>query len=184
VDQVLQQQQVQADSDTRYYLVNLLTFFSHTDRLFEFTPDGFRLRALAAYYSDARQAKNRTQRRKLLRRIGDVALFVAGVFADSLQRKPVDVDYYLAMGGHAYGTLADEPSTAPPAAGLRTVFSELAEKFTRYVDVLSEVTQVGLRCQDIDLLYQRWLRSGSRQAQRDLLRLGLAPCAPDTLARH
>jgi len=37
-----------------------------------------------------------------MQRLGDTALFIAGVFADSLNRKLVDVDYYVAMGGTAY----------------------------------------------------------------------------------
>ena len=46
------------------------------------------------------------ERERGLQRLGDVSLFVAGFFAHSFARKLIDIDYHIAMGGQAYGTLA------------------------------------------------------------------------------
>ena len=43
-----------------------------------------------------------SQQRATLKQVGDLSLFLSGFFADSLQRKLVDVDYYVSIGGYAY----------------------------------------------------------------------------------
>ena len=53
-------------------------------------------------YSDALEEESGEARNQILRRLGDVALFISGVFSRSLKRRVVDVDYYIAMGGGAY----------------------------------------------------------------------------------
>ena len=72
------------------------------------------------------------QQRATLKEVGDVSLFISGFFADSLQRKLVDVDYYVSIGGCAYTALSRrETDTFSP------VFAELAENFATFVDVLT-----------------------------------------------
>src|SRR5215468_9909274 len=46
------------------------------------------------------------ERRRQLREIGDTSLYVSGFWSDSLAQAAVDVDYYIEMGGSAYGALA------------------------------------------------------------------------------
>src|SRR5262245_51230912 len=46
------------------------------------------------------------ERRKKLRDIGDTSLYVSGFWGESLEEAAVDVDYYVEMGGSAYGELA------------------------------------------------------------------------------
>jgi len=171
VEKTLRKQRIDAESGTCYYLVNLLTFFAQSENLYEYTPDGWRIRPLADYFADARQAANREQRHNLLRRIGDVALFVAGVFAESLQRKPVAIDYYFSMGGRAYSALAAE-SVPRQQLALQGVFTELSANFVRFVDVLTAVTRVQKKAPDLQHLYANFLCEGDRQTQRDLLSLG------------
>ena len=73
-----------------------------------------------------------SRQRDSLRRVGDASLFVAGFFSDSLKRRLVDVDYYATLGAHAYSTLGRGGDYLAPT------FAELAEKFLRFIDVLSE----------------------------------------------
>jgi hypothetical protein len=56
--------------------------------------------------SDALEAPSAVERERGLQRLGDVSLFIAGFFAHSFARKLIDIDYHIAMGGRAYGTLA------------------------------------------------------------------------------
>jgi len=163
-------QHLSAAEDTVSYVVRLLASFARTENLFERTPDGLMQRPLALFYADAVDATSVEERNMALRRLGDVALFISGIFADSLNRKVVDVDYYIAMGGNAYGHLADGVS-------LTEVFSELAGKFAAFVEVLGEVSdRTSLKSNaDIMRIYEIWIRTGSERAARKLRKLGVEP---------
>jgi hypothetical protein len=90
-------QQVDVEDETAAYVINLLAQCSRTTALFQSTPDGLDLKPLALIYADAVEAPTAERRNRALKQLGDVALFIAGLFADSLKRKLVDVDYYIAM---------------------------------------------------------------------------------------
>jgi hypothetical protein len=104
-------------------------------------------------------------------------LFISGVFADSLNRKLVDVDYYIAMGGNAYSYLSDSSHNTLRWQVLSEVFEELASKFAVFVDILGEVSENAHFNRDVDVmrLYEVWLRTGSKRAGRRLQRLGIQP---------
>jgi hypothetical protein len=104
-------------------------------------------------------------------------LFIAGFFAQSFARKLVDIDYHIAMGGRAYGTLADHLRGSIRGQAFATVFLELAQKFQRLVDVLNEVAEMAHTHSDKDILrlYEIWLKTGSPRAFAILQRLGVAP---------
>jgi hypothetical protein len=108
IDDVVARQQVDIDPHASHYVVNMLTLFSRSDELYEDDGDHYGLRPLALMLADAADAESTEHRNQLLQRIGDVALFVAGFFASSLEKKAVDVDYYIHMGGNAYGSLSEE----------------------------------------------------------------------------
>ena len=179
VTEAVSHQKLNASDETVYYLVNLLTTFTRSDQLYEQTPDGIMIRPLATMYADAVQAPSLEDRNQALKRLGDVALFIAGVFADSLNRKVVDVDYYIAMGGNAYGCLSDSVRGAFRWRGFSGVFSELADRFTDFVDVLDEVCEhAPMRSADDTVrLYELWQRTGSERVARRLQRLGVQPLA-------
>ncbi len=183
----MDRQRMVAETGTVHYVVELLTAFSRSEELFEKTPEGPTLKPLAAIYSDALQAVSPGSRNEALRRLGDTALFISGVFADSLNRKLVDVDYYIAMGGNAYGHLSETPPTTRRDSALSEVFGELAAKFPEFVDVLGELsdsTQLSSG-RDILRLYEIWLRTGSKRAARRLREVGIQPSeAVTTQTRH
>ena len=77
-------------------------------------------------------------------RIGDISLFVAGFFGESLARRQVDVDYYVRMGGFAYGSLSDAVRRSVRGRVYTAVFAELAAKFQDFVDVLTEIREIAL----------------------------------------
>ena len=170
VDAALVRQRLQAGDLTAFYVVNLLTTFIHLDRevraSLEDEPLALQLsRALGAGGSGRRHA---------LRVLGDVSLFVAGFFPDSLNRKLVDVDYYATLGGYAYESLSRfESDTFAP------VFAELAGSFLSFVDVLSEVSERSAINTNTDLLrlYEKWLRTGSRRNGQILVERGIVPNA-------
>lgn len=173
----MRRQQVTAEAHTEHYMVNLLTSYSRAENLHEGDSPGRGFKPLALMLADAFEAPTPEARRFALQRLGDFSLFIAGFFADSLARKLVDVDYYIRMGGTAYETLAGERGVNLRQQVMLEVFAELADKFTDFVDVLAEVAQQNRVFSESDILrlYDLWLKTGSRRAERLLKELGLTP---------
>lgn len=177
VTEALQRQRLEITDMTVVYLVNLLVCFTRSEALFEHAADGPALKPLALHYRDALEAPTATLRYRALRRLGDVALFVAGILSHSLRRKAVDVDYYVNMGGNAYAVLAQSTRGRGLTRVPSETWAELADNFVHCVDVLGEVNEQARPSTDADLLrlYETWLRTGSRRAGRLLREAGVEP---------
>ena len=162
VDGALANQHVEAGELTAFYVVHLLSEFVR--RPGDDEPLGPKL--LAALDASG------VQRRATLKQVGDASLFISGFFVDSLRRKPVDVDYYMTIGGRAYDALSRDDD-----GGFSPVFAELAEKFAAFVDILSEVSERTSCATNSDLLrlYERWLRTGGRRSGQLLVERGIVP---------
>ena len=167
VEGAMTRQNLKTSEWTAYYVVRLLAgrvAAGREETAFDAEPLGVRL-ALAL------QAEGVAQREGL-RSVGDASLFVAGFFSDSLQRRLVDSDYYIALGANAYGRLAGADDDA-----FADVFGEMADKFVPLVDVLAEISDRAALGSNRDLLrlYDRWLRTGSRRDESLLAERGLLP---------
>ena len=176
VEDVIVRQGVNVDPHAAHYVVNLLTLFSRSDELYE-DDERYGLKPLALMLADATDAETAERRTSVLQRIGDVALFIAGFFADSLATKVVDLDYYIHMGGNAYGSLSEEVRGTFRGNAFADVYRELAIKFQILVDVLNEISDGPRDGSDIDTLrtYEVWLKTGSRRAERLLRQQGVVP---------
>ena len=182
VHDALVRQQVEVDDHTEHYVVNVLTMFSRSEALFDQTSAGPRLKPLALMLADAMDAPSDEQRSRTLQRLGDVSLFVAGFLSHGFARRLVDVDYHIAMGGRAYGTLADCCGHGTRGRALASVFAELAAKFQRLVDALNDVSEMSWKQSDRDVLrlYEVWLKTGSPRAHGLLRGLGVEPAVVPT----
>jgi hypothetical protein len=179
----LEHQHIRVGEHTEHYIVNLLAMFAQTDALFEPGPEQrSRLKPLALLLADAVETADDHQRLRVLQRLGDVALFVAGFLAGCSARRQVDVEYHIAMGGRAYGALAQAPFHGAKRV-LTNVFSELANKFPPLVDALNEISDSAHKSQrDVLRLYELWHTTGSRRAHRLLMQLGVQPVAAGKFA--
>ncbi len=182
----LSHQHVAVEGETEHYVVNLLTMFSDADALYERNDRSpGRMKPLVVMLGEALEAPTPEARCRGLQRLGDVSLFIAGFFSAGFARKLVDVDYHVAMGGQAYGTLAE---SVPAARGrtLRQVFAELAAKFQPMVDALNEISESAYAHSSKDRLrqYELWVKTGSERSRRILRKLGIepAPAARSVLA--
>jgi hypothetical protein len=166
VDAALRRQHLAAGELTEFYLVNLLAAFVH----FETSPAAGD-EALGVRFARALQAAGPRQR-DALREVGDLSLFISGFFADSLNRRLVDVDYYIQLGARAYSSLARSGDLP-----LGDVFDELAGNFPAFVDVLNEVSERTSSSSNTDLLrlYEKWMRTGSRRTGDILVARGIVP---------
>ena len=185
IDAAIDSLGVDVDPHAAHYVVNLLTLFARSEDLYEDHGEAYGLKPLALMMVDAADAPSAAERTFSLQRIGDVALFIAGFFADSLARKLVDLDYYIHMGGTAYGSLSDEIRGTLRGRALADVYRELARKFQIVVDVLNEVRDAARCSSDIDLLriYEVWLRTGSKRAAVLLRQNGVVPM-PNAVSRN
>lgn len=170
-------QQVRAHEETQCYIVNLLTGYLRADQLFEPGADGLSIRPLALMYAQALEAQTVRDRDSSLRRLGDVALFISGLFANSLCHSLVDVDYYIQMGGNAYGFLAGSTRTAQMTRALKIAYMELSDRFAAFTDVLAEVSEAGRLNNSVDImrLFEIWQFTGSRRIAEKLRGLGIEP---------
>jgi hypothetical protein len=175
LDEVIQRQRVVIAELTEFYLVNLLSEFATSDKLFSQEQEGRKdHEPLAVLYHRALQ-QEREERIRTLRRLGDVSLYKAGFFAGALQSSVVGPDYYIQMGGTAYGQVAELSS----GAGFAEVYRELCSKFRALVDVLEEIAARGMvqgGPTGTLKVYESWVRTGSNKLERVLVDAGvLAP---------
>ena len=171
VESALSRQQLRANELTSYYLVDLLCRFVRSDERIPFSDDAGE--PLALRLGRALGSGGLEQRARL-RNLGDFSLFMTGFFSDSLNRRAVDVDYYVSMGEYAYGSLSRREADA-----FGEVFSELARKFVPFTDVLADVSErTGIRSSvDVLRLYEKWLRTGSPRDGQRLADRGILPNA-------
>lgn len=181
---VLADQRVAVEEQTEHYVVAMLTAFARSERLYESPAEGRHLKPLVLMFSEALEAATAAERELALQRLGDISLFMAGFFARSFARSLVDVDYHIAMGGRAYGTLARSLERTRSHAPAQ-VFAELAAKFQLLVDALGEISDAAYvhTQRDILRLYEIWLKTGSVRTRRLLRRLGIE-AAPVALRMH
>jgi hypothetical protein len=154
------------------YLVALLEHYLVSDNLYIQDDKGKKTQeTLAEMYLRAQTTELAHQRNDLLRRTGETSLYIGGFFGDSLQRKLVDLDYYVGMGEVAYRSLAN----VIRHDDLAEVYGELSGRFGKYVDVLTYVSQKSLIQSDQNLLrlYERYIRTGSDMARAQLIEQGI-----------
>jgi hypothetical protein len=169
-------QAVRSSEETEFYLVKLLEAFAHADR------DWFD-RPLALDYLESFHSPL-PHRYGQLKRVGDTALFVSGLFMESVHRKLVSSDYYMQLGRRAYSHLSVLSSGVGAVPG--DLFAELAERFADFVRVLAEISFERMFRGDTHTLrvYTRWLYTRSERDARWLLRRGIIPYAPPRGSRH
>ncbi|HYD40710.1 MAG TPA: hypothetical protein VEB43_07755 [Anaeromyxobacter sp.] len=168
VGETLAHRKLRVQEVTEFYLVDLLASFLEREKLYVERQDGaVRAQPLAMILLEALQ-KDRAERTRELRRLGDTALYVSGFFGDSLARSVAGVDYYIAMGERAYGALAE--------GGRDDLFGELAERFGEFVDVFAEIAELSNLRSNRGLLrlYERFLATRSTRVAELLRERGVA----------
>jgi hypothetical protein len=167
VTSAIKNQGVDTSEPTECYLVNLLAAFAKAP----LDDEPLALKLASAAFG------NPEERVRQLKEVGDRSLYVSGFFADSLQRKLVDVDYYIQIGRGAYVELAHYFRGYRHSEVFGGVYDELGSKFPRFVDVLAEVSETTSMTSNLGLVqvYERWLRTGSERMARRLRQQGVLP---------
>jgi len=178
ISTAVKHQQQNLAPETVFYLANLLTDFTYTENVFDKYSEGNALPPLVMIYAEAIEATTREQQNIHLKKLGDLSLFISGLFSYSLNRSLVDIDYYIAMGGNAYSNLANNTRSINSKT-FSEIYNELADKFVAAIDILTEVGDKmnSKNNRDIMRLYEIWQRTGSRLAADRLRREGIDPIA-------
>ena len=175
VQGAVKNQNVKIQPETEFYIVKLLNRFIFIESLYSKNSNGnLEDQPIALLYKEALDAQDNPMRKSLFQNVGDISLYKAGFFRESLNRSKIDVEYYIGMGGAAYlnaSKITDERH-------FQTLFSELSEKFDRFVKVLFEVserTSLSSTKTETEILrmYDLWSNTGSERAARVLKKSGI-----------
>lgn len=172
VDQAVAHLKLSPLPQSKNYLVGVLEHYMFANNLFPVDDEtGKRRRETLAELFLRAQNSAPSVRLDLLKQLGDTSLYISGFFGDSLTRQVVDLDYYKDMGGVAYASLAK----ASTDELLSRVYGEFSERFATFVDVLTLISQEAMVQTNGDLLrlYNRYLMTGSRLAEEQLMERGL-----------
>lgn len=166
---------LQVSEHAQHYLVQLLGHFITTENFVPTDLEGRPAETLTQQLALALEQEQSEARAQRLRQLGDYSLYVAGFFSDSLSRKLVDVDYYIGMGGAAYENAARLQEKKARAE----LFLELARKFPKFVEVLSQISDdTGFNPdshRDLLRVYDLWLKTGAKKFANQLVKAGINP---------
>ncbi|MGZ3742904.1 MAG: hypothetical protein ACXWRE_02130 [Pseudobdellovibrionaceae bacterium] len=184
VRQGLAQRKIETYPNVESYLVDLLHYYLDAKNLFEPDYDEFGRKipkTLAEMYLHANNAEDQQIKVELLKKLGDRSLYMSGFFGDSLQRKIVDVDYYVNMGGVAYATLAG----CVREDTIAKVYSTISKRFIEFVDVLTYISHNSLikSNESVLRLYDRYMTTGSELAREKLTEMGVLPLVQEQSKR-
>ncbi len=173
IHEACKQRHINAHPQIEAYLVQILKQYLVSQNFHqplqqdsaEKPPDTFAEMYLMAM--NAESPKNK----ELMRTVADRALYLTGYFAESLQKKVVDFDYYTEIGAAAYYNL----SVWTKEDTLSSVFTTFSKRFNDFVDVLNYVSEKSQIQSDSNVLklYDRYLRTGSELAREKLNELGV-----------
>lgn len=171
VDEAFSQRNIEPNPLAVNYLVNLLIHYMNTENLFDETSEsGKKTRStLAELYLKAMNSEPSLQL-DLIRKLGNTSLYVSGFFAESLNKKVVDIEYYVNMGETAFDFLSK--NIAEDA--YKNLYKNFALQFVDYMDSLTYIAQKSSLHNNNDLLklYDNYKKTGSDLAKETLIENG------------
>lgn len=155
--------------DTLWYVGTVLARFGTSDQLFHYDRGEVSIRPLALLYKDAHEAQTQWQKCLLFRQLGDLALFLGALFPEHYEKRGIGQDYLVGMGSGAYDYLADNTNNK------RHLFSELAQAFTKLLDLIAQACLKQTQFDACDILksYQRWRATQDPRLAQQLQSLGI-----------
>jgi hypothetical protein len=171
VCQIVDENQHEITDEAKIYMIHLLTSFSSVENYFEKDSRGdLKDKPLAIRWLES-LLKTPSKSYHSLKKIGDISLYTAGFFSESVVRKLINLDYYFTMGHMAYQRL----SNISNKKGLSKLFDELGEKFPVMVDIISNVAYQTRSHSDQNILalFEKWQMTKSKHLQKILEAKGI-----------
>ncbi len=123
------------DRDLTLYISDLLVEFVHIDNLYKLRDEqGKRLEYLIDMLLEAAEQQP-AQERETRKHIGDYAMFIVGLYPETLtrRRQAVSPEYYIAQGKQSYLLVAELDRSKPT----EPLFRKLSDKFEYCVTALN-----------------------------------------------
>ncbi len=177
VEQEINRQKAHISEEASFYLVNLLTNFFKTEKLYTKDTEGnFVEVPLALILAKALNADS-IEKIQLYKKLGDHSLYVSGFFSESIHRKSIDMKYYVSMGENAYNELSHIMKAIKHNEALALIYYELSQKFIKLTDILAEVREASRITSNKDLLkmYEHWISTKSQRLEKKLIQEGIIP---------
>lgn len=173
VENAISHQHLKVSDMSQFYVVNMLNRFMKTGELFDWERDHYEEIPLAQLLDKALNSSPSTKI-KVLKKMGDNALYISGFFSDYIESKLVNLDYYVSMGECAYKNLSGVFAREKTFCEL---YNELAVNFIGFKDILLEVRNSGRIISNATLvkLYETWLKTGDPLIKEKLQREGIVP---------
>ncbi|MBT4760150.1 MAG: hypothetical protein HOO06_00510 [Bdellovibrionaceae bacterium] len=172
VDSAFKQLKIKTFPLVQTYLVSVLDYYLVMDNLFEKSDKTGRYdqKMLSELYLEA-GTLSKEKKLETLKQLGDSSLYMSGFFGDSLSKKIIDLDYYVDMGGAAYGDL----STITRDDIYSRLYKEISYRFVEFMDAFSLISQNSMIQSNKDLLklYDKYLSTGSELAKEQLAKEGI-----------
>lgn len=164
-------QNVVLSENTKKYITELLSNNMNPENLIKKNDNNpYPETPLAILFQQATMEEASTKI-KMFKFIGDYSLYIGGYFSESLNRKIIDVDYYISMGSNAYNNL----SGLSASGDNKEIFAELYDKFLKVVELITEIsfTTNSSTSNDLIRLYDRWLKTGNTILEQKLNERGI-----------
>ena len=176
VNKAVEDLHVHADEVVIFYIVNLLSEFLKPENLYTDLEPGSEKEPLTVLLEKALNCEQGEQIKRF-KHLGDFSLFISGFFSDSLYKRLVSSDFYTFIGCTSYNQLAYIMKTKVQSKTFWEIYHELAENFSVFVDILSEVSNKSFSHTNKDLLktYERWLKTKSLRDEKILKKEGIFP---------
>lgn len=118
-----------------YYSSKVMDKYSDTSKLFEEVEGKLTDKVLGIKYLESSQFPI-SKKKKEIKDIADTTLFLCGFFSDSLERKLINIEYYINLGIMSYKRL---DSLVPSYLDMPFFFNNLADSFHHIINTMAMV---------------------------------------------
>jgi hypothetical protein len=157
-----------------YYSSDVLDKFALSQDFFEVSEGKVREKILGMKLLEATQLP-REEQKKVYKEVGDMSLMVCGYFAESVNKKMVDTQYYAQLGKMAYGHLNNVIPSFLDIPSFYTMVATCFESLTTLMSIHANKNRFG---QDSHLIFKKMMKNES-VSEKEMLVGGITPLRTD-----
>lgn len=153
-----------------FYSSEVLDKFALSQDFFEISEGKVREKILGMKLLEASQL-SREEQKRTYKEVADMSLLVCGYFAESVNKKIVDTQYYAQLGKMAYGHLN---SVSPTFLDIPSFYSMVSTCFEAMTTLMGNFAAYNRTGQENDLIFRKILREEA-VSEKELLVSGIIP---------
>jgi hypothetical protein len=159
-----------------FYSSDVLDKFTLSQDFFEVSNGKVREKILGTKLLEATQLPREEQNR-VYKEVGDMSLMVCGYFAESVNKKIIDIQYYAQLGKMAYGHLNN---IVPTLLDIPSFYSTVASSFEPLTTLMSILASTS-RSEDQNVIFKRVMKS-EPMSDIEMLSGGIVPSRTDKVS--